>query len=66
MKVTNFTREVLGCRKEARELEPLGYVKHETNWEIIRGGRYREVIIDARISHCGKYVWTKIGSRDET
>ena len=61
MKVTDFTRRALAVRREARNLERQGYRKHETDWEILRGARYREVIVDARISVDGKHVWTKIG-----
>jgi hypothetical protein len=38
----------------------LGYRKHETDWEIHRGGRHDEVISDVKISCDGKYVWTKL------
>ena len=48
-------------RIEEREMTAAGYRKHETDWEIHRGDRYREVIIDAKVSADGKYVWTKLG-----
>lgn len=52
-------------RAERAQLESAGYRKHETDWEIHRGGRQGEVILDARISHDGLYVWTKIGPRPD-
>ncbi len=61
MKVTDVTRRALAVRREARTLTRAGYRRHETDWEIHRGYRYREVIVDARISCDGKYVWTKLG-----
>ena len=42
-------------------MERAGYQRHETDWEIHRGGRYDEVIVDAKISVCGKYVYTLLG-----
>ena len=61
MEMTDLTRRVLAARREERRMKALGYRKHETDWEIHRGGRYDEVIVDAKISVCGKYVWTKLG-----
>lgn len=61
MKVTAFTKRALAFRKEEKKLLREGYRRHETDWEIHRGGRYREVIIDCKISVCGKYVYTKLG-----
>ena len=61
MKVTAFTRRALATRREARRLKALGYRKHETDWEIHRGGATDQVILDAKISADGKYVWTKVG-----
>lgn len=61
MKVTNTTRSALAIRREKRELERQGYRRHETDWEIHRGGRVGERIVDARTSVCGTYVWTKLG-----
>jgi hypothetical protein len=48
-------------REEEASMTALGYRRHETDWEIHRGYRCREVIIDAKISQDGKYVWTLIG-----
>jgi len=55
-----FVRRALATRREMRDLTAAGYRRHETDWEIIRGGRFDEVIVDARISHDGKSVWTKL------
>lgn len=62
MKVTEFTRGTLTVRREHRRMTALGYHKHETDWEIHRGlGATDQVILDAKISTDGKYVWTKVG-----
>jgi hypothetical protein len=63
MKVTESTKRALSVRRESRRLESLGYRKHETDWEIHRGARYGEVIVDAKVSADGKYVWTKTGRK---
>jgi hypothetical protein len=63
MKVTDFTRRALAYRREDRRMTKLGYRRCETDWEIHRGGREHEVIVDARISCDGKYVWTKLGKQ---
>lgn len=62
MKVTEFTRRALAFRRERRDLEAQGYCMHETDWEIHRGGKEDEVIVDAKISIDGKYVYTKLGT----
>ncbi len=61
MKVTDLTREALVRRREARDLLARGYRRHETDWEVVRGGRWRERIVDAKVSADGKHVWTLIG-----
>ena len=61
MKVTDLTREALARRREARDLLARGYRRHETDWEVVRGGRWRERIVDAKVSADGKHVWTLIG-----
>jgi hypothetical protein len=61
MIVNEFTRHALAVLRECRRLTLAGYRRHETDWEIIHGGRYDEVIVDAVISVDGKYVWTKLG-----
>lgn len=49
MKVTAFTRRALEVRREERDMRRAGYRRHETDWEILRGGRMGEVILDAKI-----------------
>lgn len=61
MIVTEWTKEALAVRRQARRLEAAGYRRHETDWEIIRGDRYREVITAVEISADGKHVWIKLG-----
>ncbi len=56
-----FVKRTLKARRQEKKLSKLGYRRHETDWEIIRGSRYNEVILDAVVSTCGKYVYTKIG-----
>ena len=63
MKFTARTSSALQARRQKRELTKLGYRRHETDWEIHRGSRYREVIVDARISTDGKYVYTLLGDQ---
>lgn len=61
MKVNAITRRALAFRREQRDLEAQGYRRHETDPEIVRGGRMGEVIVDAKISVDGMYVYTKLG-----
>ena len=63
MKVTDKTRRALKWRREKRALTAQGYRMHETDWEIHRGGKRDEIIVDAKISVCGKYVYTKLGPK---
>ena len=63
MIVTDLTRRALAVRREQKALEAQGYRRHETDWEIHRGFRYKEVIVDAKISIDGKYVYTKLGQK---
>lgn len=58
-------REIVRQRQESAELTANGYRCHETDWQIIRGSDYDKVIVDAKISRCGKYVWTKVGLPSE-
>jgi hypothetical protein len=60
MKVTEVTKRALAVRREERRMEAAGYRKNETDWEIHRGARRGERIVDAKVSVCGGYVWTKI------
>lgn len=61
MIVTELTRKALKARRERRRMLAAGYRLHETDWEIHRGYRRDDVIIDVQISGDGKYVWTKLG-----
>jgi hypothetical protein len=61
MVINEIAKKMLAARRERRRLIAMGYLPHETNPEITRGGRRNEVIVDAIISVDGKYVYTKIG-----
>jgi hypothetical protein len=61
MLVTERTREALKFRREERDLKKAGFRRHETDWEIHRGMRYSERILEARISCDGRYVYTRLG-----
>lgn len=61
----DWQRRSLAIWRETRALKAAGYSKHETDWEIHRGARTNEVIVDAKISVCGKYVWTKLGKPND-
>lgn len=61
MKVTRATRRALGIRREERYLKRLGYRKHETDWEVHRGHRIGDIILDTKISMDGRYVYTLVG-----
>ena len=65
MKFTSLTRQALRIRREERKLLSAGYRKHETDWEIHRGSRYGEVILDAKVSVDGRYVYTLLGAASE-
>lgn len=65
MIVTDLTRSALAIRREDRRMKQAGYRKHETDWEIHRGHLIGQRIADAKISVCGRYVWTKIGQREQ-
>lgn len=56
-----YSKQIRAFRKQGKELLAKGYRRHETDWEIMRGHRMEEVIIDAVISTDGKYVYTKLG-----
>lgn len=63
MKFTPLTKLALAKRREERKMAKDGFRKSETDWEIHRGFRIDEVIVEARISICGKYMYTKLGKR---
>lgn len=56
-------RQIIHARREAEALVAAGYRKHETDWEIHRGAAVGQVIVDAKVSADGLYVWTKLGTR---
>ncbi len=66
MKTLNWDRirEILKSRRFSRDMKRKGYRMHETDWDILRGGDYRKVIVDAVIDVGGKHVWTKIGDKE--
>lgn len=63
MKVTDLTRRALAVRREHRRMLKAGFRRHETDWEIHRGMRHNEKIVEAKVSVCGGYVYTKLGPR---
>jgi hypothetical protein len=60
----SFIRRCLAFRREEKRLLAQGYRRHETDWEIHRGSRKDERIVDAKVSVDGKYVYTKLGRAD--
>ena len=68
MLVTNFTRTAHAERKFAQEMIALGYEEIDENghplWELRRGGRTRERILDAKVSPTGYRVFIKIGEKE--
>ena len=60
----NF-RRFLKSRREQRDMLKAGYRHHETDWDIIRGNRRGEVILDVKIDASGLGVWTKIGHKND-
>ncbi len=65
MRVTPFTREILAYRREQRAMLADGW-EHvaEPKWELVRGGRWRSHIVDAKPDASGKGVWLKIELRE--
>lgn len=61
MIVTDYVKRALAERREARRMRAAGYRLCETDWEIIRGARWREMILDVVVASDRKHVWTKIG-----
>lgn len=64
MKVTDFTRRALACRREKRDYEKRGWERVGENggklWELHRGYRYNHKIVDVAISVDGRSLWVKI------
>lgn len=63
MRLSAFTKEVLKCRRFAREKKRMGYERVEGPWQIAHGARTHEVITDVVIDPNGKSVWVKTGER---
>lgn len=63
MRVTEFTRSALAVRRDFRDREREGWEYIDEHggklWELHRGGRYDQHIIDVRIAACGKALWIK-------
>lgn len=60
MIVTDRTRNALASRREHKALTAQGYQRHETDWQIHRGFDTDKIIVDAKVSTDGKYVYTKL------
>lgn len=60
------SKRIRASRQQNKRLRSLGYRCHETDWEIHRGSRLDEIIIDAVISSDGKKVYTLLGKNKET
>ena len=56
-----FIHKVRAMRKESRFFSSRGFTQHEPDWEIVRGGKQDEVILEVAISSDGKSIWTKVG-----
>jgi hypothetical protein len=54
-------RAIVRARQEREAMREAGYRRHETDWEIHRGGAFGQVILDVKISADRKEVWTKVG-----
>jgi hypothetical protein len=65
VKITQRTRDVLAYRKQQRELLALGW-DHVPDpvWEIDRGGRWDEIIVDVKIATDGKSLYVKTAPRE--
>ena len=63
MKVTEFTRAALACRREARDMVKQGWERIDENggklWQLHRGYRVTHRIADVRIAADGKTLWVK-------
>lgn len=62
--VTEITRRSLAIRRQRRDLQAAGYEEVGENggnlWQLERGGRYHQRIVDAIVSAGGKSVFVKI------
>ncbi len=65
MKVTQFTRSAITYRRKAAKLHAEGYERVSENghplWELIRGGRVGQIIVDAQVVG-GTDVFIKIAA----
>jgi len=63
MKVTDFTRRALATRRDKRDMLAQGWEFVGEGggnlWELYRGVRWRQRIVDVRIAACGKALWVK-------
>lgn len=59
MKVTRLTRDVLACRRERLQMERDGWIEIGLPLVYINGAKYREKIIDAKVSVSRRQVWVK-------
>jgi hypothetical protein len=63
MKVTDFTRDALRCRRARKQLAAEGFEEVGENggmlWKLHRGVRWREIITDVRIAPEGKSLFIK-------
>lgn len=64
MKVNKFTKRVLQYRRETKKMNAAGFVLVEPDWEIMRGSRQDEVVLDVKICCDRKHIWVQIG-KDE-
>ncbi len=58
--MTLTTRQALAARRMKRDMLALGYEKVRGPWDLVRGGRWRHVIIDCKIDAYGKDLWVKV------
>lgn len=60
MKVTENTKAILKHRRADREMQNQGY-EHckEPIWQLHRGGRQNDRIVDVQIDMTGKGIWIK-------
>ncbi len=64
MRVTSFTRNALSFRRQERDLKRLGYERaHEPCWELDRGFRTRERIVDVKIDTTGKSLYILVSDK---
>lgn len=64
MKFTDRTREILACRREDRDMTRDGWERVDESggmlWQITRGSRWTQRIVDVRIARSGYFLWVKI------